>query len=129
MLLPISCKPQVQPSGVLLLLYDTHRSLHRSCWSSLWTQDKAQALISEPWPLMLPALVSQVEQPFNTERQSPAESPSFKEALLSCLCAGSLEDELKVLQNQKASRRQIMAARVRLAEKRILQGTLDAVRK
>lgn len=34
-----------------------------------------------------------------------------------------------MLQNQQASRRQIMAARVRLAEKRILQGTLDAVRK
>ena len=93
--------------------------------------DTAQDLIIRPWFPRLLALFSQVEQLSTLSTLSAGlllnHPPPKRHS--SCLCAGSLEDELKVLQNKQASRRQVMAARVRLAEKRILQGTLDAVRK
>ncbi len=45
------------------------------------------------------------------------------------MCAGSAEEDLKLLQQQGLSERERLAARLRMAEKRILQGTLDAVRR
>ena len=42
---------------------------------------------------------------------------------------GSAEDDTKLLQDPKLSPRARLAARLRLGEKRILQGTLDAVRR
>jgi len=43
--------------------------------------------------------------------------------------AGSIEDELKLLQNKKLTERQRAAAQLRFSEKVILQKTLDAVRR
>ncbi|CAL8465053.1 g4588 [Coccomyxa elongata] len=43
--------------------------------------------------------------------------------------AGSAEEDLKLLQQAGLSERERLAARLRMAEKRILQGTLDAVRR
>ena len=50
-----------------------------------------------------------------------------------CACigahAGSAEEDLKILQQARLSEEERVAARLRMAEKRILQGTLDAVRR
>ncbi len=43
--------------------------------------------------------------------------------------AGSIEDEMKLLQNKKLTERQRAAAQLRFSEKVILQKTLDAVRR
>ena len=43
--------------------------------------------------------------------------------------AGSIEDEMKLLQNKKLTERQQAAAQLRFSEKVILQKTLDAVRR
>jgi len=43
--------------------------------------------------------------------------------------AGSMEDEMKLLQNKKLTERQRAAAQLRFSEKVILQKTLDAVRR
>lgn len=43
--------------------------------------------------------------------------------------AGSIEDEMKLLQNRKLPERQRAAAQLRFSEKVVLQKTLDAVRR
>ena len=43
--------------------------------------------------------------------------------------AGSIEDEMKLLQSKKLTERQRAAAQLRFSEKVILQKTLDAVRR
>ena len=43
--------------------------------------------------------------------------------------AGSIEDEMKLLQNKKLTERKRAAAQLRFSEKVILQKTLDAVRR
>ena len=47
----------------------------------------------------------------------------------SCTWAGSLEDEVTLLSSAQLSKRERTACRLRLAEKRILQGALDIVRR
>ena len=51
--------------------------------------------------------------------------------LQTCPCdtVGSIEDEVKLLQNKKLTERQQAAAQLRFSEKVILQKTLDAVRR
>ena len=46
-----------------------------------------------------------------------------------CDTVGSIEDEVKLLQNKKLTERQQAAAQLRFSEKVILQKTLDAVRR
>ena len=43
--------------------------------------------------------------------------------------AGTAEDDVKILQQRDLSTEERLAARLRLAEKKILQTTLDAVRR
>ncbi len=43
--------------------------------------------------------------------------------------AGTAEEEVKILQRPELSEEERLAARLRLSEKRILQGTMDAVRR
>jgi len=45
------------------------------------------------------------------------------------LWAGTAEDDVKILQQRDLSTEARLAARLRLAEKRILQSTLDAIRR